>query len=111
MLSAAKHLLFLIENKQKQILRSAQDDMLGGFFSSVLQVVGVSPGGHCTRLSGQPLVRAPWTAVAQAYRHSELAVVSVVFVLPRAGGAQGQKPAARRRGDPALQSSLEAATW
>ena len=33
--SAAKHLLFLIENK-KQILRSAQDDMLGGFFSSLL---------------------------------------------------------------------------
>ena len=36
MLRAAKHLLFLIENKQKQILRSAQDDMLGGFFSSLL---------------------------------------------------------------------------
>jgi len=36
MLSAAKHLVFLIENKQKQILRSAQDDMLGGFFSSLL---------------------------------------------------------------------------
>ena len=36
MLRAAKHLLFLIENKQKQILRSAQDDMLGGIFSSLL---------------------------------------------------------------------------
>jgi hypothetical protein len=31
MLSAAKHLLFLVENKQKQILRSAQDDMVGAF--------------------------------------------------------------------------------
>ena len=29
--SAAKHLLFLIENK-KQILRSARHDMLGGFY-------------------------------------------------------------------------------
>jgi len=31
MLSAAKHLLFLIEKNKKQILRCAQDDMLGGF--------------------------------------------------------------------------------
>jgi len=31
MLSAAKHLFYLIEDKQKQILRSAQDDMTGGF--------------------------------------------------------------------------------
>jgi hypothetical protein len=38
MLGAAKHLLFLIENKQKQILRSAQDDGGGGFFSSLLEV-------------------------------------------------------------------------
>ena len=30
-----KHLLFLIENRQKQILRFAQDDMNGGFFSSL----------------------------------------------------------------------------
>jgi hypothetical protein len=51
MLSAAKHLLFLIETNKKQILRadysrvfkwrsalrSAQDDMLGGFFSSLLE--------------------------------------------------------------------------
>jgi len=36
MLSAPKHLLFLIENKQKAVLRSAQDNMLGGFFSSLL---------------------------------------------------------------------------
>jgi hypothetical protein len=48
MLSAAKHQLFLLKNKQKQILRadysevfkcrsaprSAQDDMVGGFFST-----------------------------------------------------------------------------
>jgi hypothetical protein len=40
MLSAAKHLLFLIGNKQKQILRSAQDDVGGGFFSSHLVVLG-----------------------------------------------------------------------
>ena len=32
MLSAAKHLLFLVENKQKQTLRLAQDDMRRGFF-------------------------------------------------------------------------------
>ena len=32
MLSAAKHLLYLIENKQKQILRFAQDDMVWGVF-------------------------------------------------------------------------------
>ena len=37
MLSAAKHLLYLIENKQKQILRFAQDDMQGAFFSSLLE--------------------------------------------------------------------------
>ncbi len=39
MLSVGEHLLFLTENnqnKQKQILRSAQDDILGGFFSSRL---------------------------------------------------------------------------
>ena len=29
--AAAKHLLFLTENKQKQILRSAQDNVVGGF--------------------------------------------------------------------------------
>jgi hypothetical protein len=34
MLSVAKHLLFLLENKQKQILRSAQDDMVEAFFSN-----------------------------------------------------------------------------
>jgi len=34
MLSAAKHLLFLIETDKKQILRSAQDDTVGGFFGS-----------------------------------------------------------------------------
>jgi hypothetical protein len=35
MLSEAKHLLFLIENKQNQILLPRlrdQDDMIGGFF-------------------------------------------------------------------------------
>jgi hypothetical protein len=31
MLSGARHLLFLIENKQKQILRFAQDDRIGVF--------------------------------------------------------------------------------
>jgi hypothetical protein len=35
MLSVAKHLLFRIENKQKQILRSAQDDTVGGSFCSL----------------------------------------------------------------------------
>jgi len=46
MLSAAKHLLFLIENKQKQILRCAQDDMLGVFFSSLL-VLSSEEFGRC----------------------------------------------------------------
>jgi hypothetical protein len=32
MLSAAKHLLFLVENKQKQIPRSARDDAVGAAF-------------------------------------------------------------------------------
>jgi hypothetical protein len=32
MLSPAKHLLFLIENRQKQILRFTQDDMVRDFF-------------------------------------------------------------------------------
>jgi hypothetical protein len=32
MLSAAKHLLFLVENKQKQIPRFARDDNAGGLF-------------------------------------------------------------------------------
>ena len=36
MLSAAKHPLFLIENKQKQILRFAQNDRLEEFFSNLL---------------------------------------------------------------------------
>ena len=36
MLSTAKHLLFLTKDEQKQILRSAQDDIVGGFFSSQL---------------------------------------------------------------------------
>jgi hypothetical protein len=31
-----KHLLFPIENKQKQIPRSARDDIVGAFFSSLL---------------------------------------------------------------------------
>jgi hypothetical protein len=31
MLSAAKHLMFLVEDRPKQILRFAQDDMIGGF--------------------------------------------------------------------------------
>ena len=31
MLSAAKHLQYLLENKQMQILRFAQDDKSGGF--------------------------------------------------------------------------------
>jgi len=36
MLSAAKHLLFLVENKQKQIPRSARDDMVAAFFIRLL---------------------------------------------------------------------------
>jgi hypothetical protein len=41
MLSEAKHLLFLIENKQKQILSlCAQDDMIGVFFISLLDLFG-----------------------------------------------------------------------
>jgi hypothetical protein len=35
MLSGARHLLFLIENK-KQILRFAQDDRIRGFFSTMV---------------------------------------------------------------------------
>ena len=31
-----EHLLYLLENKQKQILRFAQNDMLGAFFSILL---------------------------------------------------------------------------
>jgi hypothetical protein len=31
MLSAAKHLLFILENKQEQLVRFAQDDYLRGF--------------------------------------------------------------------------------
>jgi hypothetical protein len=34
MLSEAKHLLFLIKINQKQILRFAQDDMIGAFSNS-----------------------------------------------------------------------------
>jgi hypothetical protein len=38
MLSAAKHLLYLLESKQKQILRFAQnDDVLRAFFSILLE--------------------------------------------------------------------------
>jgi hypothetical protein len=39
MLSAAKHLLFLVENKHKQIplpLMRDRDDLVGAFFSSLL---------------------------------------------------------------------------
>jgi hypothetical protein len=36
MLSAAKHLLYLLESKQKQILRFAQNDVLRAFFSTLL---------------------------------------------------------------------------
>jgi len=36
MLSVAKHLLFLIENNQKRILRSARDDTVGGSLSSLI---------------------------------------------------------------------------
>jgi len=38
MLSAAKHLLFDIENKEKQIPRSARDDIAGGFFDNLLGI-------------------------------------------------------------------------
>ena len=36
LLSVAKHLQYLFENKQMQILRSAQDDSPVGFFRSLL---------------------------------------------------------------------------
>ncbi len=36
MLSGAKHLQCLLENKQMQILRCAQDDRPGDFFRSLL---------------------------------------------------------------------------
>ncbi len=32
MLSVAKHLLFLVKSKQKQIPRSARDDIVAAFF-------------------------------------------------------------------------------
>jgi hypothetical protein len=35
MLSAAKHLLFPVDNKRNQILRFAQDDLARGFFSGL----------------------------------------------------------------------------
>jgi hypothetical protein len=35
-LSAAKHLLFLVEDKQKQIPRCARDDIFEAFFISLL---------------------------------------------------------------------------
>jgi hypothetical protein len=37
MLSGAKHLHYLLENKQMQMLRSAQDGSLGDFFHSLLE--------------------------------------------------------------------------
>ena len=37
MLSGAKHLQFLLENRQMQILRFAQDDRRGDFFRSLLR--------------------------------------------------------------------------
>jgi hypothetical protein len=37
MLSGAKHLQYLLENKQLQILRSAQDDSAPGFFCNLLE--------------------------------------------------------------------------
>jgi hypothetical protein len=40
MLSAAKHLLFLVENKQKQIPRSARDDA-GALFISLLRLASL----------------------------------------------------------------------
>jgi hypothetical protein len=36
MLTAAKHLLFVVENEQKQIPRFARDDMAGAFFHQPL---------------------------------------------------------------------------
>jgi hypothetical protein len=51
MLSAAKHLFFLIENKQKQILRSAQDDTAGGFFRSLPVMSGWPPATRHEQLS------------------------------------------------------------
>jgi hypothetical protein len=49
MLSAAKHLFFLVENKQKQILRFAQDDTAGGLFRSLFSRAG--PAGRRIRAS------------------------------------------------------------
>ncbi len=39
MLSGAKHLQYLVENKQMQILRCAQDDSPGTFFAARLEAV------------------------------------------------------------------------
>ena len=44
MLSAAKHLQYLLKNKQMQILRSAQDDSRGDFFRSVLRLLRLAIG-------------------------------------------------------------------
>ena len=55
MLSVAKHLLFLIENKQKQIPRSARDDIDEAFFISLLSMA--SPLCTCARRSSSFHVR------------------------------------------------------
>jgi hypothetical protein len=38
MLSAAKHLQYLLENKRIQILRFAQDDRVGASFSILFEI-------------------------------------------------------------------------
>jgi hypothetical protein len=40
MLSAANHLQYLLEKKSMQILRFAQDDRVGAFFSTLLEILG-----------------------------------------------------------------------
>jgi hypothetical protein len=45
MLSAAKHLLYLVGSSHKQILRFAQKDMLGAFFQHPAQRRPLWPSG------------------------------------------------------------------
>jgi hypothetical protein len=57
-LSAAKHLLFLVESKQKQIPRFARDDMIGGSFSGLLDS-RESVDSLLGRTDAAPLIQPP----------------------------------------------------
>ncbi len=54
MLSGAKHLQYLFDNEQKQILRSAQDDGQGGFFRSLLDISKAQQVVRSQKLSATP---------------------------------------------------------